>query len=157
MGITLFNIQYKSVFILLQAASPSAGQFTALGIYLLICLLVVVGAMIEFAILMYMRRKSEHKVLTQMASSERYLLNLKAWQQQISSWNEAMVTENAARNSVLDKDIPNSDKIDKNDNVQKEKWKFLCESNRIDYIALLIFAILFTNFNIVYWVYYLVF
>ena len=140
-----------------QAASPSAGQFTALGIYLLICLLVVVGAMIEFAILMYMRRKSEHKVLTQMAQSERYLLNLKAWQRKISTWNEAMVSGTTLGNSVLDQDKSDPDKLDKDDNVKKERWKFLCESNRIDYIALLIFAILFINFNVVYWVYYLVF
>ena len=146
----------RHISFIFQAASPSAGQFTALGIYLLICLLVVVGAMIEFAILMYMRRKSEHKVLTQMAQSERYLLNLKAWQQKISTWNEAMVSGASIGNSVMD-DKTNPDKTDKNDNVQKEKWKFLCESNRIDYIALMIFAILFINFNVVYWVYYLVF
>ena len=113
--------------------------------------------MIEFAILMYMRRKSEHKVLTQMASSERYMLNLKAWQRKISTWNEAMVSGTTLGNSVLDQDKSDPDKLDKDDNVKKERWKFLCESNRIDYIALLIFAILFINFNVVYWVYYLVF
>ena len=113
--------------------------------------------MIEFAILMYMRRKSEHKVLTQMASSERYLLNLKTWQCKISSWNEAMVSGTTIGNSALNLDKPDPEKIDKDDNVTKEKWKFLCESNRIDYIALWIFALLFINFNVVYWVYYLAF
>ena len=92
-----------------------------------------------------------------MASSERYMLNLKTWQRKISSWNEAMVSGTTIGNSALNLDKPDPDKLDKDDNVTKEKWKFLCESNRIDYIALCIFALLFINFNVVYWVYYLAF
>merc|ERR1712018_626957 len=44
-----------------QSASPSAGQFTALGIYLLVCVFFVAGAMIEYAVLLHLKRNSEHK------------------------------------------------------------------------------------------------
>ena len=118
---------------------------------MLICLLAVVGAMIEFAILMFMRRKSEHKVLTEMANTQKYECNLKNWQRNITTWNETLVVGKLTE-SVMNFDKPASplDEI-----ITKEKRKFLCESNRIDYIALCVFAFTFLNFNIVYWVYYL--
>ena len=136
-----------------QAASPSAGQFTALGIYLLICLRVVVGAMIEFAVLMYKKRKSEHTVLGEMANLEKDLINLKSWNRNVQAWNEAIVVGNISE-SVLNFDKQEA-RLD--ETIIKERRKFLCESNKIDYIALFVFALLFLNFNVVYWAYYLLF
>ena len=64
--------------LLLQAKSPSAGQFTALGIYLLACLIFVVGAMIEYAILLHMRRMYEHKWMYESVLSKASPTNLTA-------------------------------------------------------------------------------
>ena len=103
---------------------------------MLICLLVVVGAMIEFAVLMYKKRKSEHTVLGEMANLERYLFNLKNWNRTVLTWNEAIVVGDVSE-SVLNFDKQEA-KLD--DTIIKERRKFLCESNKIDYISLFVFA-----------------
>ena len=109
--------------------------------------------MIEFAVLMYKKRKSEHTVLGEMANLERYLLNLKNVHRNVLTWNEAIVVGDMSE-SVLNFDKQEA-RLD--DTIMKERRKFLCESNKIDYIALFVFSLLFLNFNVVYWAYYLLF
>ena len=135
---------------ILQAASPSAGQFTALGIYLLTCLFVVVVAMIEFAVLLNMRRICEHKVLFQIVSSEKDQSHQSNSRKLCNMNNGANISENLLN---LDQPIfPIVDEI-----IQKQRRDFIHISHKIDYIALLMFSLLFFIFNCVYWVYYLFF
>ena len=107
--------------------------------------------MIEFAVLMYKKRKSEHIVLGEMANLERYLFNFKNWNQSVLTWNGAITAGDVPENVLsFDKQEARLDET-----IIKEKRKFLCESNKIDYIALCVFALLFLNFNFAYWSYYL--
>ena len=82
---------------------------------MLICLLVVVGTLIEFAVLMYKKRKSEHTVLGEMANLEKYLINLMSWNRNVQTWNEAIVVGNISESVVnFDKQEARLDKtIDK--------------------------------------------
>ena len=126
-------------FFLFQAASPSAGQFTALGIYLLICLFFVVGAMIEFAILLHLKRRAEENLLKENFTTEGY-------------------------NGKVDTDVTtSSDLLGRNENatiklvgpISKSRSTFLATSNKIDNYAFVGFMSLFSAFNAIYWSYYL--
>ena len=128
--------------------SPSAGQLTALSIYLSTCLLVVVGAMIEFAILLYIRRKSEHKVMKEVTESESYFHQLQQFNRRISNWYETTKISEG----VLKFDKP---EFLLDDTIKRERRKFLCESNKIDFYALILFALMFILFNVCYWIYYI--
>ena len=41
------------------------------------------------------------------------------------------------------------------DTIKKERRKFLSKSHKIDYVALIVFMLLFFVFNGIYWLYYL--
>ena len=128
-----------------QAKSPSAGQFTALGIYLLTCLLVVVGAMIEFAVLIHMRRSCEHKVLYENDSSEKI--------HRTNSKNHSSLRNgNMTADSLLNIEKP---VFLLEEAINKERRAFIYASHKIDSNALIIFGLLFSVFNCVYWIYYL--
>ena len=43
------------------------------------------------------------------------------------------------------------------DAIKGERWKFIYQAHKIDYLALLVFGLLFFVFNGIYWVYYLLY
>ena len=131
---------------LFQAASPSAGQFTALGIYLLTCLFFVVGAMIEFAILLHLRRTSDEKVFKEYFSSLE-----KPYK------NNGELDGNNTSDDLLKHELHVDPKPVVKNPMKWEKRNIVYNSHKIDYIAIVAFGVLFCAFNVIYWVYYLMF
>ena len=95
--------------------------------------------MIEFAILLHLRRVSEEKVMREILSPERPYPNLE---------NDGNVSDGLLGTKTSTPPVDN--------NIKKERRTFLSNSNKIDYIALFVFGLLFFIFNSIYWVYYLV-
>ena len=98
--------------------------------------------MIEFAILLHLRRNSEEKVLSKFYKTTELF----------------PVTAEAEANNTSEDALKNDKSVSLvNKSVKKEKRNFVYNSHKIDYIALVIFGLLFCAFNSIYWVYYLLF
>lgn len=61
----------ECIFLLFQAESPSSGQFTALGIYLLASLFFVVLGLVEFACVLYLHQCNERYIRKLIPPSQR--------------------------------------------------------------------------------------
>ena len=98
--------------------------------------------MLEFAILLHVRRTSENKHLNRFYKSAELVSNI------------AEAVANSASEDLLriEKSAPLV-----NMSIRKKKRKFVHNSHRIDKVAFVIFGMLFCAFNSVYWVYYLLF
>ena len=101
--------------------------------------------MIEFAVLIHLRRNCEHKVLYESVSSEKLL---KAHSKNLSSLKNGTTTAESLLN--IDKPVFLLEEA-----INKERRAFIYESHKIDYNALIMFSLLFSIFNCVYWLYYL--
>ena len=99
--------------------------------------------MIEFAILLHMRRTSDEKeYIGYFSSLEKPFAN-----------NTEMDGNNTSED-LLKNDMPTT--IVKNP-LKVKRSNIVYNSHKIDYIALVAFGLLFCAFNGVYWVYYLMF
>lgn len=150
-----------------QAESPSAGQFTALGIYLITCLSLVVAAMIEFAILLHLLRSSEERAMYQSADTTAALTEPEKPETSLLSSGNQKPEENFQLRKNLNQDVGGNTNGDSllytekithkrvDDATQKERRTFMKNAHNIDYFALLFFSLLFCIFIIIYWLYYL--
>ena len=117
--------------------------------------------MIEFAVLLHMRRNSEHRVLYEILCSEKNEIEEKRKRKMYNAMCGKNISGNL--NAMFGTDISECDlnqdgpifPID--EAIKKERRDFAYHSNYIDYIALLVFCLLFSLFNCCYWVYYLLF
>ena len=106
--------------------------------------------MIEYAVLLHLKRSSEHKVRKQSdqtngttnSSVSKRLLNMN------NDEDNKLSEESNLHVSFI--------KI-KNDSAMHQKMVFLNKSNRIDNIALVFFNLAFSLFNCIYWIYYIYF
>ena len=103
----------------------------------------VVGAMIEFAILLHMKRTCEHRVLDEIVSSENTNLFEPNCRDELGVKNSESLLHSDKKFVVLEAAI------------KKERTTYLYQSHKIDYIAFLIFGSSFLIFNFCYWNYYL--
>ena len=99
--------------------------------------------MIEFAILLHLRRTSDERVFREYFSSldKPYT-------------NNTEMDGNNTSEDLLKNDV--SKTIVKNP-LKMERRNIVYNSHRIDYIAIVAFGVLFCTFNGIYWVYYLMF
>ena len=120
-----------------------------MGIFLLTCIFFVAGAMMEFAVLLHMKRNVEIQLQNVVSlgikkqshkNSTRSLTNFKE-----EANGKRYLLNSAKSNGLLD-----------SVNI-KEQRKFLKWAHQIDYSALFIFNILFFLFNCGYWIFYLAF
>ena len=106
--------------------------------------------MIEYAVLLHLKRNSEHKDRQQSdqtngathSSVSKRLLNM---------------NNDEDNKSYEDSNVQLSFIKIRNDSALHQKMVFLNKSNRIDNIALLVFSLAFSLFNSIYWIYYLYF
>ena len=110
---------------------------TALGIFLLSSLFFVVMGMAEFAVLLFMLRRSEP--------------NLASIRKSNSSNNGHMVDN--MFEYVDDRRIVTGHA--KTSNLSRESAKFILYSNKIDFAATVLFPILYGLFNVIYWCNYM--
>jgi hypothetical protein len=114
-----------------------------------VCVLYVAAAMIEFAVLLHLKRTSE-TIENQDVSS----LNIERIQPpskillNVSEDNENGTEEplNVEKFTVQDDEV-----------VRKQGKLFLRKTKRIDYITLFVSSMTFCLFNCIYWIYYLLF
>ena len=105
--------------------------------------------MTEFAVLLHLKRKSELKMMYEVRKNA-MLKSMVPSKKFLTQWND-------------DKKISESlIKIDKpselaEDTIKKERKLIRHNFDKIDYIALMIFGLLFSIFNGIYWLYYLIF
>ena len=113
-----------------QAESPSSGKFTALALYLVTCLLFLVGVFIESIFILHEQQGNEEKMEMELI---------------IAKWKLAA---GKVSNNVLkaDKAVQTNATKTKNMNTNIKK---------IDIYAFIISAAMFFVFNIIYWIYYL--
>ena len=97
--------------------------------------------MLEFAILLHLRRSSEESVLNELFSLER------------TSYPNGEIDGNHHAEDLLKNNEKPAHAANKF--IKQEKKNFLHNSHKIDYIAIFVFGISFCAFNSVYWVYYL--
>ena len=111
---------------------------TALGIFLLSSLFFVLMGMAEFAVLLFLLRRSEPK-----------LENLK----KSNSSNDGHNVDNMFE-YVDDRRIVTTGHA-KTSNLPRESAKFILYSNKIDFVATILFPILYGLFNVIYWCNYM--
>ena len=135
------------IYFSLQGDSPTSRQMTALGVYLLTSLFFVVGGMAEFAILIFMLRRSEKL-----------------------SCNKCMLDSgknNKDQPFQYTEDRRSSKSSFKRSNSQRRQCQmsspkshsivgsFKDYSYKIDFTASIVFPITYILFNIFYWLFYL--
>ena len=113
---------------------------TAIGIYLIISLFFVVGGMVEFAILLFLLRRSEN-LSYRKGSCYKFTPGG-------SSENQLKHTEDTRNTSVKSHKLRPI--LNKNSNLSG----FICYARKIDFAATLIFPSTYVLFNIIYWWYY---
>ena len=113
-----------------QAESPSSGKFTALALYLVTCLLFLVGVFIESIFILHEQQGNEEKMEMEIV---------------IARWKLAA---RKGSNNVL--------KDDKAVETSTKKTKSMkTDIKKIDIYAFIISAAMFFVFNLIYWIYYL--
>ena len=141
---------------LYQAESPSDSEFNALGEYLLVCLLFVICALVEFAITVLLNHRQDSKgksdTVTNPSKNENDSGYSKVTQIMpltpvVSELRPALPTENPVENSPVAKGlITNLRKCIPN----------IPATNIIDFLAFWIHLVLFIIFNCNYWTTYLI-
>ena len=102
--------------------------------------------MIEFAILLHLRRTSDEKVFKEYFSSLEKPYT-----------NNTEVDGNNTSDDLLKHELHVEPKPVVNNPMKWEKRNIVYNSHKIDYIAIVAFGVLFCAFNVIYWVYYLMF
>ena len=106
--------------------------------------------MIEYAVLLHLKRSYEHQIRQQSGETNGI---------SYSSPSKRLLNMHDDQNNKLTED-PNLEvtfaRI-KNDSILNQKTEFLNTANRIDNIALIVFNLAFCLFNCLYWICYLLF
>ena len=136
-----------------QASSPTSGSFTALGIYMLICLFFVTSAIMEFAflLLLYANFKSKNEWRSSNVKSTKEMVEL---QNSTESTKPTLKVELEKTGNVENQLNNKSNEIQHGLKIDQSN-RFLKEAKRIDRISLITFNTLFVLFNFLYWAYYL--
>ena len=136
-----------------QAASPTSGSFTALGIYMLICLFFVTSAIMEFAflLLLYANSKSKNEWRSSNVKSTKEMVEL---QNSTESTQPTLKVELDKTGNVENQLNNKSNEIQHGLKIDQSK-RFLKEAKKIDRVSLITFNTLFVLFNFLYWAYYL--
>ena len=112
---------------------------TAVGIYLLVSLFFVVVGMVEFAVLLFLLRRSESA-----AYSRRPPINFNG-KPNSGTPNESTEDRRSVAINKNSLGVP----------LENNELDFICYASKIDFTAMIIFPIIFTVFNIIYWIHYL--
>ena len=102
--------------------------------------------MIEFAILLHLRRVFEEKFINEIC--------IIPPDTTYPNMENDVTTSDGQLQPITDpiKPVPLVE-----DTTKQDRRTFLYNSLKIDYVALFVFGLLFCTFNVVYWVYYLLF
>ena len=123
---------------------------TALGMYLFISLFFVVGGMVEFAVLVFMLRRSENKSL-KACIFENHLTGNDNTDHLLEYTEDRM----SLKSSFKSRSASQYNQKAKTAKVTTFKMSFHDYSYTIDFAAMIIFPITYIFFNIIYWLYYL--
>ena len=108
---------------------------------MLTCLFFVVAAIIEFAVVLHLKVRSEQNEMhDKVVSSKKLFASLKE--------------EHKIAGTLIETDKLLS-LVD--DAIKGERSKFINQAHKIDYLVLLVFGLLFFDFNGIYWMYYLLY
>ena len=135
-----------------QAASPTSGSFTAIGIYMLICLFFVTSAIMEFAFLLvlYVNSKSKNERRSSSVKSTKEKVNL----QHSTEFAKPTLNVELDKTGNVEYQLNNkSNEVQHGLNLDQSKL-FLKEAKKIDRISLIAFNTLFVIFNFIYLAYY---
>ena len=121
-----------------QAESPSSGRFTALGVYLLTSLFIVVAGFLEFAFILFLKQHHQKQV-----KNERELLKWKNY------WNGKANGNNANEDKILiDPQIIIQSCWANNLEISNDTSE---RARKID-ITFFIFVVFFFLFNVIYFI-----
>ena len=107
--------------------------------------------MIEYAVLLHLKRNSEHKDRQQSDQTNGTARSPVVSKRLLSMNNDG------DNKSYEDSNMELSFLKIRNNSALHQKMVFLNKSNRIDNIALIVFSLAFSLFNCIYWIYYLYF
>ena len=138
----------------MQSESPSVSDLNALGVYLLTSLCFVVGALIEFAVVLLLDRpllnvtkRKENRIENQQ--HQRFYSDLKQRKHEDLS-REGHVTK------WISDVKPNKQNL--STKPKKSTWVFFVPSvNGVDFVACWAYLFLYLLFNCIYWVQYTTF
>ena len=116
-----------------QAESPSSGKFTALALYLVTCLLFLVGVFIESIFILHEQQGNEEKMEMELT---------------IAKWK-------LAAGKISNNDLKTDKAVQTNIQTKPKSKIMRTDIKKIDIYAFIISAALFFVFNIIYWIYYL--
>ena len=122
-----------------QAESPSSGRFTALGVYLLTSLFIVVAGFLEFAFILFLKKHYQKQV-----KNERELLKCKNYRNGKANGNNANEDEILIDPQIIIQNCWANNIEISNDTSERIR--------KIDTIALFIFGVFFFLFNAIYFI-----
>ena len=133
----------------LQGESPSRSQLNGLGTYILVALLFVFGTMVEFAFVLIIKQKIDRSKDGTETRTNRNLLQNHGEVKSASCGRRAQYIS-PSKDDVKSKQ---STKLNNNNNQGNAKliiFKGVPLTAKIDYLAFIIFVILYLIFNIIY-------
>ena len=130
-----------------QAENPSGSNLNALGVYMMSCLIFVVGALIEFAIVLLINRSSAS-------------LNKNIEKSNVAKTNNQMVTEASKMCWKKDENVNEITETERTAKPMPSLAQRLVDNvfpriNTIDLCAFWVHFCLFVLFNCFYWLTYL--
>ena len=118
----------------------------------------VSGAMVEFAILLHLKRNREKSLLHRIGSSEKNPMFKSHTSEYLNVKDENNISEsllNLDKSYIYPTIYISNKHFD--ETIKNAKRTFLHNSHIIDYTMLFLFNLLFFMFNCFYWVYYIYF
>ena len=143
------KIPSSTIYFVFQGDSPTSRQMTALGVYLLTSLFFVVGGMAEFAVLIFMLRRSE-KLSCNTCKLDPGINNT---EQPLQYTEDRRSSKSSFKRSI-------SSSHRKQCQISSPKshsfvGTFKDYSYKIDFTSSIIFPLTYIVFNIFYWWFYL--
>ena len=125
-----------------QSGSPSADSLNALGVYLLVSLFFVIGTMIEFAIVLVIKRKMDSK-MNSNSDDPRTVTAVR--RKKMNYWPSRLPKTFTAENPIPTEDSKRNQPPTVIDKIESESI-----TDKIDMAAFFLFLFSYFIFNIVY-------
>ena len=134
-----------------QAENPSGSDLNALGLYMIICLIFVVGALIEFAVVVLINRSSAG--MRKQRDKPPQMLTMERTNEQMVTGNPRLCCNKVENGNEIAKTKPAVKPI--HSLVRTLIDNTFPHLNYIDLFAFCVYFCLFALFNCIYWTTYL--
>ena len=133
--------------------SPSSSDLNAIAIYLLTSLSFVVGALIEFAMLIFLNQN--YRLLNRKLKNNKITQSTLDFDERMNGETIKVKSCDNSTDAHFFEDINKPPKDEEIGNCSGQCQALISNFCKIDYISFCLFLFLFITFNCIYWTYFL--